>query len=70
MIPVVSTFFAFTNTGAYIPICSCIVFVAQSRLTAVTAVGAALWAADIEQKNTDMTAGTAPNLRESAKKAE
>ncbi|KAI1164916.1 hypothetical protein F5B18DRAFT_231189 [Nemania serpens] len=47
MIPVVSTFFAFTNT-----------------------VGAALWAADIEQKDTDMTAGTAPNLRQSAKKAE
>ncbi|OTB07323.1 hypothetical protein M426DRAFT_318009 [Hypoxylon sp. CI-4A] len=33
-------------------------------------VGAALWAADIEQKNTQMTQGTAPNLRESAKKAE
>ncbi|KAI2781391.1 hypothetical protein F4815DRAFT_467507 [Daldinia loculata] len=47
MIPIVSIFFAFTNT-----------------------VGAALWAADIEQKNTQMTQGTAPNLRESAKKAE
>ncbi|KAI8627075.1 hypothetical protein F5Y19DRAFT_444281 [Xylariaceae sp. FL1651] len=47
MVPVVSIFFAFTNT-----------------------VGAALWAADIEQKNTQMTASTAPNLRESAKKAE
>ncbi|KAI0906709.1 hypothetical protein F4823DRAFT_606160 [Ustulina deusta] len=47
MIPVVSTFFAFTNT-----------------------VGAALWAADIEQKSTNMAGGTAPNLRESAKKAE
>ncbi|KAI1330038.1 hypothetical protein F5Y16DRAFT_364753 [Xylariaceae sp. FL0255] len=47
MIPVVSMFFAFTNT-----------------------VGAALWAADIEQKNTQMTTGTAPGLRESAKKAE
>lgn len=34
------------------------------------AVGAALWAADIEQKNTDLTSSTAPNLRESAKKAE
>ncbi|KAI0162259.1 hypothetical protein GGR57DRAFT_453591 [Xylariaceae sp. FL1272] len=33
-------------------------------------VGAALWAADIEQKNTQMTESTAPNLRESAKKAE
>ncbi|RYP43463.1 hypothetical protein DL768_009909 [Monosporascus sp. mg162] len=47
MIPILSSFFAFTNT-----------------------VGAALWAADIEQKNTNMTEGTAPNLRESAKKAE
>ncbi|KAI1762003.1 hypothetical protein GGR53DRAFT_447103 [Hypoxylon sp. FL1150] len=47
MIPVVSMFFAFTNT-----------------------VGAALWAADIEQKNSQMTQGTAPNLRETAKKAE
>ncbi|KAI1403119.1 hypothetical protein F4819DRAFT_484907 [Hypoxylon fuscum] len=33
-------------------------------------VGAALWAADIEQRNTQMTQGTAPNLRESAKKAD
>ncbi|KAI2634689.1 hypothetical protein GGS26DRAFT_550957 [Hypomontagnella submonticulosa] len=47
MIPVLSMFFAFTNT-----------------------VGAALWAADLEQRNTQMTQGTAPNLRESAKKAE
>ncbi|KAI1417159.1 hypothetical protein F5Y13DRAFT_81054 [Hypoxylon sp. FL1857] len=47
MIPVLSMFFAFTNT-----------------------VGAALWAADIEQRNTQMTQGTAPDLRESAKKAE
>ncbi|KAI0975778.1 hypothetical protein F4678DRAFT_418478 [Xylaria arbuscula] len=47
MIPIASTFFAFTNT-----------------------VGAALWAADIEQKSTKMVTGTAPNLRESAKKAE
>ncbi|KAH9986766.1 hypothetical protein F4779DRAFT_611737 [Xylariaceae sp. FL0662B] len=33
-------------------------------------VAAALWAADIEQKNTKMTEGTAPGLRDSAKKAE
>ncbi|KAI1823662.1 hypothetical protein F4861DRAFT_509308 [Xylaria intraflava] len=33
-------------------------------------VGAALWAADIEQKKTNMVTGTAPALRESAKKAE
>lgn len=35
-----------------------------------SAVGAALWAADIEAKATSMTDGTAPNLREVAKKAE
>ncbi|KAI1212820.1 uncharacterized protein F4807DRAFT_414695 [Annulohypoxylon truncatum] len=34
------------------------------------AAGAALWAADIEQGNTQMTQGTAPRLRETAKKAE
>ncbi|KAI0805488.1 hypothetical protein GGR55DRAFT_655473 [Xylaria sp. FL0064] len=33
-------------------------------------VGAALWAADIEEKNTKMTTSTAPSLLESAKKAE
>ncbi|KAI5464507.1 hypothetical protein BGZ63DRAFT_350302 [Mariannaea sp. PMI_226] len=33
-------------------------------------VGAALWAADIEAKNTPMAGGTAPELREAAKKAE
>lgn len=33
-------------------------------------VGAALWAADIENKETEMTDGTAPGLREAAKKAE
>ncbi|KAH6665882.1 hypothetical protein F5X68DRAFT_177142 [Plectosphaerella plurivora] len=33
-------------------------------------VGAALWAADIEKKNTSMTDSTAPTLRETAKKAE
>ncbi|KAI1092866.1 hypothetical protein F5B19DRAFT_453098 [Rostrohypoxylon terebratum] len=45
MIPILSMFFAFTNT-----------------------VGAALWAADIEQGNTRTTQGTAPRLRETAKK--
>ena len=39
-------------------------------LTLFPAVGAALWAADLEQKNTSMSQVTAPNLRESAKKAE
>ncbi|KAL7621226.1 hypothetical protein AAE478_008543 [Parahypoxylon ruwenzoriense] len=33
-------------------------------------VGAALWAADIEQKNTQMTEDTSPNLRDSTRKAE
>lgn len=33
-------------------------------------VGAALWAADIEKKENAMTSGTAPGLRETAKKAE
>lgn len=32
-------------------------------------VGAALWAADIEAKNTEMTRETAPNLREAIQKA-
>ncbi|GJD03938.1 hypothetical protein ColKHC_12763 [Colletotrichum higginsianum] len=38
--------------------------------TFTNAVGAALWAADIEAKDTSMTDGTAPTLRETAKKAE
>ncbi|KAK3336834.1 hypothetical protein B0T19DRAFT_437549 [Cercophora scortea] len=33
-------------------------------------VGAALWAADIEAKDTEMTRGTAPGLREAAENAE
>jgi hypothetical protein len=33
-------------------------------------VGAALWAADIEAKNTSMTRTTAPDLREAARQAE
>jgi hypothetical protein len=33
-------------------------------------VGAALWAADIEAKENEMTGSTAPELREAAKKAE
>ncbi|TDZ18254.1 Outer spore wall protein RRT8 [Colletotrichum orbiculare MAFF 240422] len=38
--------------------------------TFTNTVGAALWAADIEAKNTAMTDGTAPALRETARKAE
>ncbi|KAH7157474.1 hypothetical protein B0J13DRAFT_170680 [Dactylonectria estremocensis] len=38
--------------------------------TFTNTVGAALWAADIEAKNTSMTDGTAPSLRETAKEAE
>lgn len=34
------------------------------------AVGAALWAADIEEKGTKMTSSTAPELRQAAKKAD
>lgn len=33
-------------------------------------VGAALWAADIEKKDSSMTDSTAPTLRDTAKKAE
>jgi hypothetical protein len=33
-------------------------------------VGAALWAADIETGESEMAKGTAPGLREAAKKAE
>ncbi|KAF5024121.1 hypothetical protein F66182_3807 [Fusarium sp. NRRL 66182] len=36
----------------------------------VISIGAALWAADIEDKDTSMTDGTAPTLRETAEKAE
>ncbi|KAK7420679.1 hypothetical protein QQX98_002674 [Neonectria punicea] len=38
--------------------------------TFTNTVGAALWAADIESKNSSMTDGTAPKLRETAEKAE
>jgi uncharacterized protein involved in cysteine biosynthesis len=38
--------------------------------TFTNAVGAALWAADIESKGTEMTHTTAPGLREAARKAE
>ncbi|KAJ2997654.1 hypothetical protein NUW58_g585 [Xylaria curta] len=44
--------------------------VVSMLFTFTNTVGAALWAADIEQKNTALAASTAPNLRESAKKAE
>jgi len=63
MIPVVSIFFTYTNTGE----CSRYIG-AESELT--RAVGAALWAADIEAMNTSMTDETAPTLREAAKKVE
>ncbi|KAM0322677.1 hypothetical protein ACHAQA_009267 [Verticillium albo-atrum] len=43
---------------------------ASMFFTFTNAVGAALWAADIETKDTSMTDGTAPTLRETAKKAE
>lgn len=44
--------------------------VASIFFTFTNTVGAALWAADIEQRNTKMTEGTALRLRSAAKKAE
>jgi hypothetical protein len=44
--------------------------VASMFFTFSNTVGAALWAADIEDKDTSMTDGTAPTLRETAEKAE
>ncbi|SPJ70854.1 uncharacterized protein FTOL_00582 [Fusarium torulosum] len=44
--------------------------VASMFFTFSNTVGAALWAADIEDKDTSMTDGTAPSLRETAEKAE
>ncbi|KAF4469917.1 hypothetical protein FALBO_3178 [Fusarium albosuccineum] len=44
--------------------------VASMFFTYTNTVGAALWAADIEDKDTTMTDGTAPTLRETAEKAE
>ena len=44
--------------------------VASIFFSFTNAVGAALWAADIEAKENQMSQGTAPGLRETAKKAE
>jgi hypothetical protein len=44
--------------------------VASIFFSFTNAVGAALWAADIEAKESQMSQGTAPSLRETAKKAE
>ncbi|KAK2590897.1 hypothetical protein QQS21_011421 [Conoideocrella luteorostrata] len=44
--------------------------VANIFFTYTNTVGAALWAADIEELNTNMTDETAPTLRETAKKAQ
>ncbi|KHN98842.1 uncharacterized protein MAM_03304 [Metarhizium album ARSEF 1941] len=44
--------------------------VANIFFTYTNTVGAALWAADIEELNTNMTDETAPTLREAAKKAQ
>ncbi|KAG6038181.1 hypothetical protein E4U41_004490 [Claviceps citrina] len=44
--------------------------VANIFFTYTNTVGAALWAADIEELNTNMTDETAPSLRESAKKVQ
>lgn len=68
MIPVASMFFTFTNTGK--SRMSIKVQMPLNRDTDSFIVGAALWASDIEKKNTSMTDGTAPGLREIAEKAE
>ncbi|KAK3393137.1 hypothetical protein B0H63DRAFT_11301 [Podospora didyma] len=44
--------------------------VASILFSFTNTVGAALWAADIEAKENEMSQGTAPGLREAAKKAE
>ncbi|KAK4133383.1 hypothetical protein BT67DRAFT_450266 [Trichocladium antarcticum] len=44
--------------------------VASILFSFTNTVGAALWAADIEAKESEMAGGTAPGLREAAKKAE
>lgn len=67
MIPFVGIFFSFTNTGVSLHIrhkqgCS-------TKLIPLK-VGAALWAADIEAKNTAMLNTTAPELRDAAQNAE
>lgn len=61
MIPVVSVFFSYTNTGMNT---SLIHFFFYSLLTYL--VGAALWAADIESQNNPMVKETAPKLRQAA----
>lgn len=63
MIPVANIFFTYTNTGEALRNLFCIIIGADERV-----VGAALWAADIEELNTSMTDETAPTVREAAKK--
>ncbi|KAL6361631.1 hypothetical protein LRP88_05103 [Fusarium phalaenopsidis] len=53
------------NVGPYTAVAREELDIANRRI-----VGAALWAADIEDKNTTMTDETAPSLRETAEKAE
>jgi hypothetical protein len=45
-------------------------FSSALKLTSLCEVGAALWAADLEKSNTNMTKTTAPSLREAVKKVE
>jgi len=59
----------YTTFGTIATLLEMVPFVSMV-FTFTNTVGAALWAADIEQKNSQMTQGTAPSLRESAKKAE
>lgn len=67
MIPFAGIFFSFTNAGRSLHNSHT---VARSDETDTSTVGAALWAADIEAKNTAMTKTTAPNLQETARQAE
>lgn len=70
MVPVASVFFSFTNAGKFHSKESHVLPDRQRKQLTTVIVGAALWAADIENKETEMTDGTAPGLREAAKKAE
>ncbi|ORY60643.1 uncharacterized protein BCR38DRAFT_43711 [Pseudomassariella vexata] len=60
---------AYTAFGTIATVLEMIPF-ASMFFSFTNAVGAALWAADIEDQNTQMEQSTAPNLREAAKKAE
>jgi hypothetical protein len=71
MIPFASIVFSFTNTGkSHKPLGESVMQPMRTLLTPLAVVGAALWAADIEKKESEMSSSTAPGLRDAAKKAE